>query len=712
MRTVITNYTFNKATKQVTLSDFGTVSLSNLFLIVDVTNGVTIFQANDPTLGATASSNVFSLTYDTTGGSFNNSDALQIFYEVSPLSVSAASLPLPTGASTSALQTTGNSSLSTVATNTGNIPAKGAATTANSTPVNIASDQTSTVPAVRGSRGVITTPAPQSLFRSTFASAIGSGVDSNFFTVIQTGSGQAVSQSGGNLLLTSGTTANAETIIRSNSSFSGSLVAKIQSILSQRIINNNFYVELVDVIGDALAVTVNSATSITVTIPSNPFTSANVGQSMYVGAVQNISATAIPGRFPIASVSGNNVNFTVAGWPASGSGTCSLFGWNYYQLLYTSTTATNASFDAQRRGYNSGFTVTTINTTASPGHLAVMTSNDGNAYFADQLIASVAGTVQLTQRASRVVNLAEESTSLFLQLRAANGSTAPASTTTWTVGSTSVENYAATAVVVNDVKPLGPGNQIPVAVTNTPAVTVSSGTVTTVTTVTTVAAVTAASLAGASATDIASAAITTTLTSAGISIANTQCASFNVAVTVVSGTTPTLDVVIQETVDGTNWYDIYHFERFTTTGFLSSPKIRLAGTQIRYIRTVSGTTPSFTNSVVRFSRQTEPATLNRRIFDRAISPSTASSNSAAINCEGTDTLQALVVLAAGGSNPSIQFQVSEDNANWASVGTTTACTVGSTTAIGPVISSSKFARLTVTSAGAGSTLTYVGIRAL
>jgi hypothetical protein len=34
------------------------------------------------------------------------------------------------------------------------------------------------------------------------------------------------------------------------------------------------------------------------------------------------------------------------------------------------------------------------------------------------------------------------------------------------------------------------------------------------------------------------------------------------------------------------------------------------------------------------------------------------------------------------------------------------------TAIGPVISSSKFARLTVTSAGAGSTLTYVGIRAL
>lgn len=46
---------------------------------------------------------------------------------------------LPAGAATSALQTTGNTSLSTIATHT---PALGAATTANSSPVNIASDQT------------------------------------------------------------------------------------------------------------------------------------------------------------------------------------------------------------------------------------------------------------------------------------------------------------------------------------------------------------------------------------------------------------------------------------------------------------------------------------------------------------------------------------------------------------------------------------------
>jgi len=54
----------------------------------------------------------------------------------------SGTISLPTGASTSANQTTTNSTLATISTNTGNIPAKGAAVTASSTPVNIASDQT------------------------------------------------------------------------------------------------------------------------------------------------------------------------------------------------------------------------------------------------------------------------------------------------------------------------------------------------------------------------------------------------------------------------------------------------------------------------------------------------------------------------------------------------------------------------------------------
>jgi hypothetical protein len=55
-----------------------------------------------------------------------------------PIPISAASLPLMTGASTSALQTSGNSSLSSIDTKT---PTVGQKTMANSSPVVIASDQ-------------------------------------------------------------------------------------------------------------------------------------------------------------------------------------------------------------------------------------------------------------------------------------------------------------------------------------------------------------------------------------------------------------------------------------------------------------------------------------------------------------------------------------------------------------------------------------------
>jgi hypothetical protein len=69
----------------------------------------------------------------------NNTNRLLVDGSTVTQPVSAASLPLPTGASTSALQTTGNASLASIDAGIPN--ALGAATTANSMPVNIASDQ-------------------------------------------------------------------------------------------------------------------------------------------------------------------------------------------------------------------------------------------------------------------------------------------------------------------------------------------------------------------------------------------------------------------------------------------------------------------------------------------------------------------------------------------------------------------------------------------
>ncbi|MCA2970722.1 MAG: hypothetical protein IOC86_04440 [Aestuariivirga sp.] len=311
----------------------------------------------------------------------------------------------------------------------------------------------------------------QDLWRTTFARVLASGVDPTWFRQIgPIGTGHTISQSGGNLNIASGTTANSEVIIRSVVSWMDSATLRWQSILSQRIANNNFVVELVDVVGDNLAYTINSATSVTVTFPNNtnPFNSTNVGQSVSMGAITG--AAGIPGRYVIASATPNSVTFTVAGWPVSGSGTLSLYGWNFARCNYTGTVATNVNYDTGRRGWASGDTVATINTTASPGHMGIVTLEDGMSSLLDQLVAS-STTVATTARASRVVNLPEESTPLFLQIRSTNGSVAPASSTTWTLGMVSLTKYGAVNVAVNSVRPQPFNSTMPVTLQGTSTVT-------------------------------------------------------------------------------------------------------------------------------------------------------------------------------------------------------------------------------------------------
>lgn len=320
---------------------------------------------------------------------------------------------------------------------------------------------------------LVTAQAPQKTWCNGFDRVFASTLDPLWMNNIVTGSGMTVAQTGGSAVFTTGTTANAETIQRSLVTFDGSMTLRYSSTLSQRIANQQFFVEMVDVIGDNLVTVINSATSLTVTIPNNPFTAANVGQSMYVG---NLTGTAaqIPGRYAIASVSGNDVTFTVSGFPATGAGTASLFGWNYHHVIYDGTTATSATFDSQRNGWNSGETTATINTTAAPGHVGVYGVTDGKTVFSDQLSAS-STTLELTQRGSRVRNTPVDGTLLYLQIRVLNGSTSPASTTTWTVGFAEIDNFVLNQVSVNNVVPQSLNTALPVQVANTPASTITGG---------------------------------------------------------------------------------------------------------------------------------------------------------------------------------------------------------------------------------------------
>lgn len=285
--------------------------------------------------------------------------------------------------------------------------------------------------------GVPVRPIPADFWRCGF-SGVGAGLVTTDLTLLQTGAGMTVSQAGGNLVIATGTTANAETVIRSNRTFRGGLAKRFKMILSQRIANQTFRVELADLVGDALAYTINSATSVTVSFPAgtNPFTAANVGQSMRLSRIAG--AAGVPGRYAIASVSGDTVTFTVAGWPASGTGTLSLYGRNSMWAEYSGTTATNAIADAARDGWASGNTTLTINTTASPGHVLQLTTDTLSAAWSDALVAS-ATAQQWTARGNRIENIPDDDVELYLFIVVQNGSTAPASTTTMTMGYVQVE---------------------------------------------------------------------------------------------------------------------------------------------------------------------------------------------------------------------------------------------------------------------------------
>jgi hypothetical protein len=149
MKQIIPNYTFNASNGQITFTDFSAISLENVLLVTNVTDGIVVYQFQKPGKLGSVSTNVLDLQFDTSG--MSNGDDLQIIYHceagdpnynetlpvsgpltdaelratpipvsgtitstggltntelrATPVPVSASALPLPAGAATSALQT-------------------------------------------------------------------------------------------------------------------------------------------------------------------------------------------------------------------------------------------------------------------------------------------------------------------------------------------------------------------------------------------------------------------------------------------------------------------------------------------------------------------------------------------------------------------------------------------------------------------------------
>ena len=124
--------------------------------------------------------------------------------------------------------------------------------------------------------------------------------------------------------------------------------------------------------------------------------------------------------------------------------------------------------DAQRKGWNSGVTAITINTTASPGHVMQTYADGRNVNWSDTTVASTTVST-VTARGSRIENIPDDDTELYVYLWLWNGSTAPASTTTWTLGFLSVEDNANVPTYIAGVRPNGAQAAIAVLPTSQPA---------------------------------------------------------------------------------------------------------------------------------------------------------------------------------------------------------------------------------------------------
>ena len=97
--------------------------------------------------------------------------------------------------------------------------------------------------------------------------------------------------------------------------------------------------------------------------------------------------------------------------------------------------------------------------------------------------------------------------------------------------------------------------------------------------------------------DVASAARTTTGAGSSFDTSNLDHVIGVLTVTAASGTSPTLNVTLETTADGTNYYSAGTFTQKTTTSAADSKVFGDLGPLSRWAWTIGGTSPSFTFSI-------------------------------------------------------------------------------------------------------------------
>ena len=171
------------------------------------------------------------------------------------------------------------------------------------------------------------------------------------------------------------------------------------------------------------------------------------------------------------------LTMTAKAWTPNATGFLTAYGHSAYQLVKNGTSATSLWFDTLRRGWGFGDTTSTIDTTASPGAI-IDVQGDGRMACFQTLPPGSSTSAAGTQRGTRQENIPGEDWPLYFFFSVSNGVSAPASSTTVTLGKFNVEQYASDKVTIAGGVQGAAGFAIPVRVPDAIANVTTVGTVT------------------------------------------------------------------------------------------------------------------------------------------------------------------------------------------------------------------------------------------
>lgn len=472
--------------------------------------------------------------------------------------VSASALPLPAGAATSALQTTGNTSVASIDTKT---PALGQALSAASVPV--------VLPAAQ-----ITTLTPPTTVTVT------QGTGTNLHTVVDSGAVTATISGTPNVAVTS-------SALPTGAATSANQSTEISSLAT--IATNTTNAGTPTVSG---TVTANAGTgTFAVSAASLPLPTGAATSALQTTG--NTSLNSIDTKTP--ALGQTTMSASV---PVTISSDQSTVGTTMPDLFFTGQAAQTATVNniipaavSANATDAAGFRSASVQivSTGTGGTFIFEGSNDNTNFqtipvYSQLILTGTPITAAITPTATQLIYTFPV-TVRYIRVRIATtitGGSIQAFTRFSQSGWTPAVFQVANATAAN------------LATTAT----IASGTVTTVSTV---SSVTSDQLAipGIIA-DVASGAIITTTTTATLTPTFGAGYKVTIPVTVVSGTLPTMSVAVQESGDtGTNWNTVYTFPTIIATGYYESPPLFFKGNRVRYVQTITGTTPSFTRAINR-----------------------------------------------------------------------------------------------------------------